>query len=147
MIILGWWKCFQLFLLKAKIWLSNLYNGMAGWVTIRRIMPLCGSILQAAICQILSLAENPRWSRVWQKYRISPTFWHFLALKIISFGILRHLKYGRTFWDLVGALNGSLFSVESVSQIIVSDPNTSTISERSTRSLSNIPISREKALC
>ena len=27
-----------------------------------RIMPRCGSILQAGTCQILSLAENPRWS-------------------------------------------------------------------------------------
>ena len=32
-----------------------------------RIMPRCGSILQAGTCQILSLAKNPRWSRVWQK--------------------------------------------------------------------------------
>ena len=31
-----------------------------------RIMPRCGSILQAETCQILSSAENPRWSRVWQ---------------------------------------------------------------------------------
>ena len=30
------------------------------------IMPHCGSILQAGTCQILSLADNPRWSRVWQ---------------------------------------------------------------------------------
>ena len=30
------------------------------------IMPLRGSILQVGTCQILSLAENPRWSRVWQ---------------------------------------------------------------------------------
>ena len=30
-------------------------------------MPLRGSVLQAGTCQILSLAENPRWSRVWQK--------------------------------------------------------------------------------
>ena len=37
-----------------------------GWVTIRRTMPLRGSILQARTCKILSLAENPRWSRVWQ---------------------------------------------------------------------------------
>ena len=28
-------------------------------------MPLYVSILQARTCQILSLAENPRWSRVW----------------------------------------------------------------------------------
>ena len=27
-----------------------------------RIMPRCGSILQAETCQILSLAEDPRWS-------------------------------------------------------------------------------------
>ena len=30
------------------------------------ILPLCGSILQAWTCQILSLAENQRWSQVWQ---------------------------------------------------------------------------------
>ena len=39
-----------------------------GWWFIRTIMPLRGSILQAGTCQILSLAENPRWSRVWQQY-------------------------------------------------------------------------------
>ena len=38
-----------------------------GRLTIRRIMPLRDSILQAGTCQILSLAENPRWSRVWQQ--------------------------------------------------------------------------------
>ena len=32
----------------------------------QRITPLCGSILQAGTCQILSFDENPRWSRVWQ---------------------------------------------------------------------------------
>ena len=39
-----------------------------GWVAggFLRIMPHCGSILQAGTCQIFSLAENPRWSRVWQ---------------------------------------------------------------------------------
>ena len=30
------------------------------------IKPLCGSILQAETCRILSLAENPRWGIVWQ---------------------------------------------------------------------------------
>jgi len=35
----------------------------------QEIIPLRGSILQAETCQILSLAENPRWSRVWQKER------------------------------------------------------------------------------
>ena len=30
------------------------------------ITPRCGSILQGGPCQIFSLAENPRWSRVWQ---------------------------------------------------------------------------------
>ena len=32
-------------------------------------MPFCGSILQAGTCQILSLAENPTWSRVWQQVK------------------------------------------------------------------------------
>ena len=36
------------------------------WITIQMIMPLRGSILEVGTCQILSLAENPRWSRVWQ---------------------------------------------------------------------------------
>ena len=40
---------------------------VGGWVvTIRRIMPLRGSILQAGTCQILSLAESSKCSRVWQ---------------------------------------------------------------------------------
>ena len=46
---------------------TNTMGRVGGWwVTIRRIMPLRGSILQVGTCQILSLAENPRWSRVWQ---------------------------------------------------------------------------------
>ena len=45
-----------------------------GWVGgFMIIMPRCGSILQAGTCQILSLAENPRWSRVWQH---SQSLWH-----------------------------------------------------------------------
>ena len=43
------------------------------WI-IRAIMPPCGSILQVGTCQILSLAENSRLNRVWQKsYKISQT--------------------------------------------------------------------------
>ena len=35
-----------------------------GWVVITYIViPLRGSILQAGTCQIISFAENPRWSR------------------------------------------------------------------------------------
>ena len=41
-------------------------GGLGG---LMRIMPRCGSILQAGTCQILRLAENPRWSRVLQKLR------------------------------------------------------------------------------
>ena len=33
----------------------------------QEIYPLRGSILQAETCKIPSLAENPRWSRVWQQ--------------------------------------------------------------------------------
>ena len=53
--------------------LSNIGGGwVGGWVGVwvgflQEIMPLRGSILQAGTCQILSLAENPRWSRVWQQ--------------------------------------------------------------------------------
>ena len=36
------------------------------------IIPLRGSILQVGTCQILSLAKNPRWSRVWQYQGDSP---------------------------------------------------------------------------
>ena len=38
-----------------------------GWVVLSKILPICSSILQAETCQILGLAENPRWSQVWQK--------------------------------------------------------------------------------
>ena len=38
---------------------------VGGWF-FQEILPLCGYILQAGTCQILSLAENPRWSRVCQ---------------------------------------------------------------------------------
>ena len=45
----------------------NIYKKRLGYGgPSQRITPLCGSILQAGTCQILSLAENPRWSRVWQ---------------------------------------------------------------------------------
>ena len=39
----------------------------------QEIFPLRGSILQAGTCQILSLAEYPKWSRVWQ-YAMYKTF-------------------------------------------------------------------------
>ena len=48
----------------------NKKNPYGGWRVggrfFQEILPLRGSILQAGTCQILSLAENPRWSRVWQ---------------------------------------------------------------------------------
>ena len=45
---------------------------MGGWFFQERL-PLRGSILQAGTCQILSLAENPRWSRVWQYHTNTDT--------------------------------------------------------------------------
>ena len=45
---------------------ENPYGRWAGGRFFQEILPLRGSILQAGTCQILSLAENPRWSRVWQ---------------------------------------------------------------------------------
>ena len=41
--------------------------GVGGFY-IGTIMPLRGSILQVGTCKILSLAEYPRWSRVWQLF-------------------------------------------------------------------------------
>ena len=40
---------------------------MGGYL--QEIMPLHGSILQDGTCQILSLAENPRWSQVRQYFK------------------------------------------------------------------------------
>ena len=43
------------------------YIGAAAtYMFLQKIIPLRGSILQVETCQIFSLAENPRWSRVWQ---------------------------------------------------------------------------------
>jgi len=53
----------------------------------QRIMPLCGSILQAGTCQILTLAENPRWSRVWQSKFTN------LCLKLFSLTSLNVTKW------------------------------------------------------
>ena len=41
---------------------ENPYGRWPGGWFFQDIIPLCGSILQAETCQILSLAENPRWS-------------------------------------------------------------------------------------
>ena len=41
------------------------------------IRPPHGSILQAETCYILSLAENPRWSRVWQLSKMIDVFYFF----------------------------------------------------------------------
>ena len=48
---------------------ENPYGRVGGWF-FQEIIPLCGSILQAGTCQILSLAENLRGSRVWQYQNI-----------------------------------------------------------------------------
>ena len=45
---------------------ENTYGRLMGGL-FQEIFPLQDSILQAGACQIVSLAENPRWSRVWQK--------------------------------------------------------------------------------
>ena len=54
---------------------ENLYDRwVGGWVGgwfLQEILPLCVSILQVGTCQIFSLAENPRWSRVWQYVEIN----------------------------------------------------------------------------
>ena len=52
-----------------KIWLFcwTISDTFVKWMGfLQEIIPLRGSILQAGTCQIFSLAEDPRWSRVWQ---------------------------------------------------------------------------------
>ena len=68
---------------------------VGGWVANTYIvMPLRGSILQVGTCQILSLAENPRWSRVWQKYfSIFPKF-NFMKCWVKIILCLKRKKYG-----------------------------------------------------
>ena len=63
-------KCVQMFTLgwghrtefKVGCWVAG---WLAGWVN-SDYSANPGSILQAETCKILSKAENPRWSRVWQ---------------------------------------------------------------------------------
>ena len=58
---------------KMKFSTSAVGEWVGVWI-IRAIMPPCGSILQVGTCHILSLAENSRLNRVWQKsYKISQT--------------------------------------------------------------------------
>ena len=59
---LGWGNCTAL-----KYKLENPYGLWAGGCFFQEILTLRGSILQAGTCQIPGLAENPRWSRVWQQ--------------------------------------------------------------------------------
>ena len=67
-----------------------------GWVGgfRSRIMPRCGSILQAETCQILSEAENLRWSRVWQNFGSENLFfwydliWFYLILPALAQRVL-----------------------------------------------------------
>ena len=50
-----------------------------GGTFFQKIIPLRCSILQVGTCQILSLAENPRWSRVWQLRSAKKSYldkWH-----------------------------------------------------------------------
>ena len=59
----------------ARVWQKSIWSGVAAtyigaaatYMFLQKILPLRGSILQAGTCQILSFAENPRWSRMWQQ--------------------------------------------------------------------------------
>ena len=50
-------------------WMAGWMDGWMGGPLLQEIIPLRGSILQVGTCQILSLAENPRLSQVWQIQR------------------------------------------------------------------------------
>ena len=65
---------------------------VGGWVAVgswMRIMPSCGSILQAETCQILSLAKNPRWSPSVAKIQ----FQFELSLDQLSPGLFKKIFY------------------------------------------------------
>ena len=50
-----------------RSWKKGVLRVGGGWVGgFMKIMTHCGSISQAGTCQILSLAEDPRWSQEWQ---------------------------------------------------------------------------------
>ena len=81
---------------------DGLRRGGGGWVGgLMRIMPRCGFILQAWTCQILILAENPSWSRVWPQYCGTPCImWSDIytnlatwALALMSLAILATLLF------------------------------------------------------
>ena len=69
-------------------WEGGTPHNMGGWVVgggpSQEMIPLRGSILQAETYQILSLAENPRWSRVWQKSNMNDVI---NRLALISRGV------------------------------------------------------------
>ena len=70
---------------------------LAGWLAQSVIIvPLRGSILQAETCQILNLAENPRWS---PSAAIHPT-WPFVYW--IYFCILHNQNGMKGFWEHKG---------------------------------------------
>ena len=48
------------------------------------IIPICGSILQAGTCKILSFDKNPRWSRVWQYMLICCTIVVYFIINLFS---------------------------------------------------------------
>ena len=84
-------------------WVGGLQNLCFGWDMIR-IMLLCGAILQDRTCKILSQAENPRWSQVWQytqklACRSSSTILDYLGL---SEAIWDFLGQSGTIWDYLG---------------------------------------------
>ena len=67
------------------------------------IVPLCGSILQVETCQILSLAENPRWSRVWQyiQTNIQSQMWntlHLISFINCAFLFYKFYQIGKLLW-------------------------------------------------
>ena len=68
-------------------WVDGWVGGWMGGPLLQEILPLCGFILQVGTCQIPRLAENPRWSRVWQYF----SFVSATALEI--FNVIRLLHY------------------------------------------------------
>ena len=63
---------------------------------------------------------------IWNFFWTPSTFsWNFLEppFQTFFFGVFSPLKYERPFWEFSWALNWCVFCIESVPQIIISNPN------------------------
>ena len=100
-------KSLALLVAEAMWWVGRLRRLWGGWGVggpSQEIIPLRGSILQADACQILSLAENPRWSpsvAIFGTFKF-PLFWTFWPKGWNTFSTIEYLGPHSWFWKSKG---------------------------------------------